>query len=215
MLGSMLSPGFADALNRSDLTRRAAVRPDGQIAYARADGSGHVVASQLEWREQLARYDAHLKPIRRRTLWWSIGLFPGILLFGMTVGQVVPFAGVLILAAMFGGPLVIYLRHSRAVRRIAAEIDRELAVGETCPAPARASFVLPRWFEIAFLLLVGPDLLLSVVGEIGGPDTYRGTPLWGTDLGALEIVGGVLIAVRLLWPRLTKHLAARRSTRGH
>ncbi|HEU0043909.1 hypothetical protein [Sphingomonas sp.] len=198
----MLSPGFADALHRSDLARRASVRPDGQVSYRCADGSGHVLASQREWHAQLASYDARLKPIKRRTRWLSIALFPGILVFGMTIGQVVPFAGVMILAAMFGGPLLIYLAHSRAVQRIAAEVDGQLAAGEPCEAPARSPLVLPRWFEIAFLLLVGPDLLLSVAGEIGGPDLFRGTPLWGTELGTTDYVAAALIGVRLLWPRL-------------
>lgn len=200
----MLSPGFADAMHRSALARRAVDRADGRVIVSLRDGSGHGSVSRERWREVLDSYDRRVGPIARRTRWTTLALLPGILVFGLMLGPVLPYAGVLILLAMFGGPVVIYLRHTRAVRLVAVGIDRELHDCPSCAALRRRPRQLPRWFELAFLLLVGPDLLVSIAGEIGGPDLFRGSPWWGAGMGMVDWTALALIATRLSWAVLRR-----------
>ena len=203
----MLETGFADALHRSGLERRARPLPDGAFAFALGNG-GNVRVERHAWQKAMAELEADLRPIRRRTRLLSIGWFPGVLLFGMTLGQVLPLGGLLILLLMFGGPLFIYLRHSYAVRALAAGVERRLEQNAVCAAPPREPVQLPRWAEIAFLLLVGPDLLIGLAGELGGPDLFRGTPLWGAGLGVTEYAAAALILLRLSWPRVAGWVAS-------
>lgn len=204
----MLDTGFADALHRSGLERRIRPLPDGDLAFALAQG-GHVRVEPRAWRDALATMEDELRPVRRRTRRLAIAWFPGVLLFGMTLGQVLPLGGLVILLLIFGGPLFLYLQHSHAVQRAAAGVERSLSQGPVCPAPPRRSAPFPRWAEIAFLLLVGPDLLIGAAGELGGPDLFRGTPLWGAGLGIVEYAAAALIALRLCWPRVAKWWFAR------
>jgi hypothetical protein len=205
-----MSPGFADALAAGGFQHRASFEPGGQVVYRLADGSGHVRLARLKWDALGDRFAAELVPVRRRTFWLSLALFPAIFLFGMTIGQVLPYAGVAILAGIFLGPLAIYLRHSRKVQEAAARIEAELERFPLCPAPPRDPRREPRWLQMAFLILVGPPLIIGIIGEIGGPDTFRGTPLVGKGIGPAEVVALLLIALRLAWPRLGPLLARRR-----
>lgn len=100
------------------------------------------------------------------------------------------------------------------MKRVSGSIESKLAAFPSSPEAVRNPRRVPRWFEIAFMLLVGPHLLVSVAGEIGGPDLFRGTPLSGTQVGPAEIAGFILIALRVAWPRIGTRLARIRYRRA-
>jgi hypothetical protein len=202
-----MNPAFADALATSGFRHRAALDAEGMVVYRLADGSRHVRLTRLEWEALGREFEADRAASRRRTFWLQIGLFPCILLFAMLFGELVPFAGLMILVGIFGGPIAIYLRHSAKVQQAAARIEAKLAGYGEAVRPERDVRREPRWLEIAFLILVGPPLLIGLIGEMGGPDTFRGTPLMGSGVGAFEIAALILIALRLAWPRLALWLA--------
>lgn len=204
-----MTPGFAEALATSGFRHRATFLEDGWVVYRLADGSRHVRLPRSEWDRLGREFDSDMAGTRRRTFWLSVGLLPGILLFAMTIGQYLPFAGIMVLIAFFGGPIAIYLRHSARVQRVAARIESKLSGCDEGIRPGRDVRREPRWLEIALLVMVGPSLLVALIGEIGGPDTFRGTPLMGTRVGTFEIVAFLLIALRLAWPRLAPRLARR------
>ena len=204
-----MSPGFAEALATSGFRHRATFQEDGWVVYRLADGSRHVRLTRLEWDRLGREFDAAMASTRRSTFWISLGLLPGIFLFAMTIGQYLWFAGVVVLVAFFGGPIAIYLRHSYRVKRVAARIEARLSGCEEGFRPERDVRREPRWLQVAFLILVGPSLLIGLIGEIGGPDTFRGTPLMGSGIGTFETVAILLIALRLAWPRLAPRLARR------
>ncbi|HEX9963950.1 MAG TPA: hypothetical protein VGB04_03100 [Allosphingosinicella sp.] len=204
-----MSPGFAEALATSGFRHRATFREDGWVVYRLADGSRHVRLTRSAWDRLGGEFDAGMAATRRRTFWLSLGLLPGILLFAMTIGQYLPFAGLMVLVAFFGGPIAIYLRHSARVQQVSARIEAKLSGCDEGVRPEADVRREPRWLQIAFLLLVGPSLLIGLIGEIGGPDTFRGTPLMGSGIGTFETVALLLIALRLAWPRLAPRLARR------
>jgi hypothetical protein len=206
----MLNPGFSDALAASGFVHRASFQGDGTIVYRLSNGSGHVLVQGAEWHRLGRDFKSRMAPVRRRTRKLCIGLPPATFLFGMTLAQLLPFGGAMILGAIFLGPLAICLWHSRQVQRISRAIEEELANLPRSEAVERDPRREPRWFEIAFMVLVGPHLLVSIVGEMGGPDFFRGTPFRGAGVGMAEIVAILLIALRMIWPRIGPRLARAR-----
>lgn len=203
----MLSYALSEALATSGFKSRATLRGDGAVVYRLSNGSGHVLVRQAEWNRLSGQFEAQIAPVRRRTRQLYLGLFPATFIFGMTIGQYLPFAGLIIVAAVFLGPITIYLWQARQVQRVSRSIENSLATFPRSPAAFQRSRRVPRWFEIVFLVLVGPDLVIGIVGEIGGPDFFRGTPLWGSGIGPVEAVSLILIALRLCWPRVAPRLA--------
>jgi hypothetical protein len=203
----MLEPGFSDALAASGFKHRASFQADGSVVYRLADGSGHVRVDRAKWDALGKEFEADMAPVKRLTILLSIGLMPGIFIFGMTLAQILPFGGAMILAGIFLGPLAIYFHHSFAVKKSAGRMEAKLAAERPCAAVARDPRRTPHWLDIALLVLVGPHLALAVIGEIGGPDTFRGTPWWGTGIGPMEITAALLIGLRLAWPRIGPWLA--------
>jgi hypothetical protein len=135
---------------------------------------------------------------------------PATFIFAMTAGQALPFSGLLILAGIFLGPLAIYLRHSRHVQRISRVVEAELARFPRCGHFERDIHPKPRWLEVGLMMLVGPHLIISVIGQVGGPDMFRGTPLSGSNIGPLQLAAFLLIAVRLKWKHISAWLARHR-----
>jgi len=189
---------FSEKLAASGFQHRAT--PLGRrVVYRLADKSAYVSVDADEWRALCASFSARVAPVRRRMNWMYLSLPPGIMLYALTLGQVIPGVGVIILLAIFGGPPAIYLWQSREVERIARSIEAELARRPRVMAPPEDPGKPPRLLDIACLYLIGPGLILSVIGEIGGPDTFRGTPLTGTHFGPLAWAASAVIALRLFW----------------
>lgn len=205
-----MNSGFSEDLARSGFAHRARTKADGSVVYRLADKSRSVLLPARVWQQMGEEFAEALAPTRRRTRLLSIALFPGILIFAMTVGQIIPFAGVMILASILCGPIAIYLMHSHDVQKVTRSIELRLKSYPQCPDMPRDPARLPRGVEIACLVVIGPHLVLAIIGEIGGPDTYRGTPLSGMGIGPLQMLAMGLIGLRLLWPKLGPRLSGSR-----
>lgn len=193
----MLDFSFPRLLAQSGFEHRATPEPDGRIVYRLADRSGHVRVERAEWDRLLEEFSTRVRDIQRGTRKWLIGLFPGIFLFGMTIGQILPGAGLLIVLGIFLGPPAIYLSQSYRVRWAAEAIDLKLALRNRVAAPPPKPFRIPRALEIASFVLVGPHLLLELWGSIS-PETYRNTPLLGTELNWTSAISFAVLA-GVLW----------------
>ena len=189
----MLDFSFPRLLAQSGFEHRATPEPDGRIVYRLTNKSGHVRVERAEWDRLLEEFSTRVRDIQRGTRKWLIGLFPGIFLFGMTIGQVLPGAGLLIVIGIFLGPPAIYLSQSYRVRGAAEAIDLKLALRNRVAAPPPKPFRIPRALEIASFVLVGPHLLLELWGSIR-PETYRNTPLLGTELNWTSAISFAVLA---------------------
>ena len=192
----MLHIGFSRQLAESGFEHRASPAPDGRIVYRLADGSGHVRVEPGEWNALLSGFADEARGIARRAKWCLFGLFPGIFVFAMTVGQVRPGAGLLVVLGIFLGPPGIYLWQSYRVKWAAKALEEKLAFRRKVPAPPPVPFKLPRWIEIASFVLVGPHLLIEMYGSVN-PDAYRNTPLLGTELDWTSGVSFAILAAVL------------------
>lgn len=210
----MLNDNFSRRLHASGFQRRATELPGGRVAYRLADGSGYVALDMWHWRELGSGFQDRAKSIVRRANWVCAALFPSILLCGMTLGQMLPSAGIFILVAIFLGPCFIYLWQSHQIARIAASIEAELSHRpRVCPLPEDSGRP-PRWLDVACMILVGPALIVAAIGQAGGPGTFRGTPLQGSDFGPMAWAGLAVILLRLLWPRLFGRRPTSRPPKG-
>lgn len=187
----MLDIGFSRRLAVSGFEHRAVEGPGGRIVYRLADGSGHVSIERHEWNALLTEFTLEARAAVRQARWCFVGLFPGIFIFAMTIGQLLPGAGLLIVLGIFFGPPGIYLWQSYRVKRAAKAVEEKLAFRNRVAAPPPVPFQLPRWIEIASFVLVGPHLLIEIYGSIN-PDAYRNTPLLGTEL---DWTSGVSFAI--------------------
>jgi hypothetical protein len=200
----MLDIGFSRGLARINFKHRATVS-GGRVTYWLADGSGHVGLESSEWRALIARFEDESRMVLRRAKLALLALFPVTFVYGMTLGQIMPGAGLVIVAAIFLGPPGIYLWQSHKVARIARNVEAELASRPKVAAPRTSQPRAMRGLEIAALLLVGPHLILQVYGSLN-PDAYRNTPLLGTQLDWSGIAGFLILATILLlrwrprWP---------------
>jgi len=194
----MIGMGFSRALAQTGFQHRATLLPGGRVIYRLADGSGHVALRADEWEAVGEHFDTQVRPVGRKTIWLSIGLFPAIFVFGMTIGQMLPVAGILILAGIFLGPIAIYLWQSYRIKHIAGAIEKELArLPRVAAAPAPA-WRPPRWLEIACMLLVGPGLIVQIYGSLN-PNAFRNTPWTGMHLGWMGIAGFAVLGAMLLY----------------
>jgi len=189
----MLSAGFSRWLTVSGFERRATFVPGDRVVYALADGSGHVELDALEWAAFGGRFADEARAVTRRANAMYLGLLPAVLVFALTVGQLFQFTGIVILLAIFGGPIAIYLWQSHRIKAIAAGIEGDLARRPKAAAPSIAAPPIPRWLEIAAALLVGPHLIFQVVGTLF-PNVFRGTPWMGTRLDWSAAVGFAILA---------------------
>ena len=194
--------GFASALHRTGFLHRATPTQDGHVVYRLSDSSGHVRVPRREWDQIGELFEKETKAIRRRALIRILLLIPAVLVFGLTIGQVLPWSGLLIVIAFFGGPPANYLWQSYEVKKVSRAVEVTLAkyprTYAAQPTPERP----PRWLDIACIFLVGPWLVLALAGEIGGPDTYRNTPLKGMHLNWEAWVAIGVLTLRLAWPQL-------------
>lgn len=188
----MLSAGFSRWLTVSGFERRATPVPGGRVVYALADRSGHVELDGLEWQAFGDRFQEEARAVTRRANWLYGGLLPGVMVYAFTIGQLFWFTGIVILLAIFVGPIAIYLWQSHRIKAIAKGLEADLARRPRAPAPAVALPRIPRWLEIAAALLVGPHLVFQVYGSLV-PDAFRGTPWMGTRLDWSGIAGFLIL----------------------
>lgn len=194
----MIGMGFSRALTESGFRHRATAVGGGRIVYRLADGSGNVALDAAEWDAVGEHFRAQVRPVGRTTTWLSIGLFPAIFVFGMTIGQILPGAGILILAGILLGPIAIYLLQSYRIKHIARAIEKELARLPRVAAPPPEAWRSPRWLEIACIVLVGPGLIVQVYGSFN-PDAFRNTPWTGMHLDWAGIAGFAVLGAMLFY----------------
>ena len=187
----------------------------GRVTYRLADGSGHVDLDAAEWRSMNAAFDEQSARCCARRGAGCSCCFPVSSSTAMTLGQVMPGAGLIIVAGIFLGPPGIYLWQSHRIKRIAATIEAELACRNKVAAPRPAPWRVPRGLEIACAVLVGPHLIFEVYGSIH-PEAYRNTPLLGTSLNWTSLVSFSIIAtiVYFRWRAVQHRAQARFEPRG-
>lgn len=183
----MLDMDFSRWLAASNIERRATTLRYGRVAYRLTDGSGHVGLDAEQWAALRAYFDAESAAAGRETRWLTIGLIPCIFLYNMTVANVLPGGGLVILGALLFGPVAIYLRQSNRMQRLVRAIEADLSTQPRITAPPRRSSRPPRWLETAAALLIGPYLILQLYGSLD-PNAFRNTPWSGTHLDATGIV---------------------------
>jgi hypothetical protein len=202
----MASLRIADVVHSSGFQHRANVLPDGSVVYQLADGSGSVALTRAKWDaigEAFALEIAHFRKRARKMLWL---VFPATFAVALTVGQFVPYAAILILLGVYGGPLAIYLWYSAKVGSAAKSAESRLKTFPKTASLKAPVGKIPRAIRIASFMLVGPYLIIAAIGQIGGPDTFRNTPFKGANIGWIEMVALCLIAFQLLWPVLAPKL---------
>ena len=201
----MLDTAFANALRRTGFEHRANVRSDGFVIYRLRDRSGSVRLSHAEWEAIGAAYSTQIKEIRKISRRLELALFPCIFIYGMSFGQIIPFSFLVILLGIFGGPSAIYLWHSHKVELAAARAEAQLARFPRAASVANPVDRPPRVLQIAAMVLVGSYLIVAVIAQIGGPSTFRNTPLSGAHIGWAEVVAFSVLSILLLWTNLGKH----------
>lgn len=189
----MLDMNFSRWLATGNIERRATTLRYGRIAYRLADGTGHVGLDAEQWTAVRAHFAAESTAVARVTRWLQVGFFPALFLFGMTIAQVLPFAGLIFLAALLLGPIGIYLWQSHRMQRLVQGIEADLATLPRIPAPPRRPFRAPRWLEIVVLLLAGPHLIIQIYGSYD-PDAFRNTPWSGAHLDETGVVAIIALA---------------------
>jgi hypothetical protein len=204
----MLSLGFSRALTGSGFEHRATILPDRRVVYRLADGSGYVGLPFRDWQALGQRFQAEAKPILRRAKIATACIIPGLIAYMIAMGSIAyvidsstfgAVGAVGFLITLWFGPLVIYLWQSHRIKRLGQAMEAELARCPRVEAPPPVPSRPPRWLQIAGIYLIGPGLIIATVGEIGGPDTFRNTPLSGIGLGPLGYAAFAIIAVLLLY----------------
>lgn len=189
----MLDMDFSRWLAAGSLDRRATSLRHGRVAYRLADGSGHIGLDAEQWAVVRAHFDTESTAVGRVTRRLTIGLIPAVFLYGMTIGQVLPGAGLVILAALLLGPIGIYLWQSHRMQRIVRAIETDLATLPRITAPPRRTARTPLWLEITVVLLAGPHLLVQLYGSFH-PDAFRNTPWSGAHLDMTGIAAFLALA---------------------
>jgi hypothetical protein len=203
----MTSLRISDVVHQSGFEHRANVLSDGNVVYRLIDGSGSVKLPKDNWNaigDGFSREIAYFRKRATKMLWL---LFPATFAIALTAGQFFQWTGILILLGIYGGPLAIYFWYSAKVAKAAKSAEAQLKAfpkTESVTAPAGK---IPRAIRIASFLLVGPYLLIAIIGAIGGPQTFRKTPFTGAHVGWLEMVAIGLIAFQLTWPLLAPKLS--------
>jgi len=205
----MIGMSFSRALTQTGFRHRATPVSGGRVNYRLADRSGHVVLSAYEWDAYGEVFEEQVRPVARKTFWLTIGLLPGLGLYMIVMGGILAtaldsnflasVAAVGFVVGLFFGPPGIYLWQSYRVKAIAAAIEKDLATFPRAAAPPAPVGRPPRWLEIAGLVLIGPGLVIAIIGQLGGPDTFRGTPLMGAHLTVVAIAGLAILAALLLY----------------
>lgn len=208
---------FSRQLARMRFHNRATPLPSGDMVYRLADGSGHVQLSAEEW-DAVGRFFKQDTGASARRAYVGIALWPVAFVALVMMLGLPPIAAVLgvipglhmivVMTALVGLPVAVYLRHSAHVQTTVRIIEDELGAMPRVPAPLRDPARVPPWLDFVMMLFLGPHLFIAIVGSID-PGQLEGTPLQGSHIDVVAILGFAVIALRVLWPRLAPMLAAK------
>lgn len=188
-------------ISRTRLEQRGIVLESGEVLFDAPDGRGPVRFTATEWEAVRAEHEARTMPAARFFKWsiWltppiTLGLMIAAILYlpgwsGMTRWLDRTFPPQLVVGLWLTWPALIGLVvDAGATMRANDALDRRVA------GMQRETFtVLPprRWLNglaVLVALFVGPHLLLGAWGTLN-PHAYYNTPLSGTRLGLIDIVG--------------------------
>ncbi len=203
----MIEPTLFEAITRTGFVHRARRRSDGNYTYMLRDGSGAVSVTARDWNRLGTDYAEAVRGAKRLAIIIVFGAPWAIMISAMFVAPLFPhiIAITLLIAALLswvGSWLVWFPWKIYRASRAAEQQLRRYPPTEPVPLePGRR----PRVLQIIFLVLVGPNLILSLIGEIGGPDTFRNTPLVGAGMGPWQYLALFILVVWHLWPRLAAY----------
>lgn len=201
----MIEPSLFEAITRTGFVHRGRRRADGSYAYMLRDGSGAVLVPPCEWERIGTAYGETVRKAKKRAIIIVFGLPWAIMAYALLLAPILPHivAITLLLGGLLawaGSWLTWYPWKVLRASQAAEQRLRRFPPTEPLPLdPARQ----PRVLQIVFLALVGPNLILSLIGEIGGPDTFRNTPMVGASMGPWQYLAVLVMIGWHLWPRLT------------
>lgn len=210
----MFDAGIFEEISRSGFRYRAKFMKDGSVVYRTAGRHCFVRLPREDWNRLIEAFETSMTPIRRRTLIASFVHYPmalfGLIFLSFILFWMPPIAGpvpaLFILGVVFGTPIFIFLRHFNVVRRRSKDLEQLLLRYPETEPFLRSVKKPPRIVDVLLIILFGPSLFIAVVGEIGGPDYFRNTPLVGAGIGTTEYVIFALVALRLAGPYFAKSL---------
>ncbi|MDT8280743.1 MAG: hypothetical protein RQ806_09395 [Erythrobacter sp.] len=200
----MFEPSLYEAIVRTGFRHRATRQADGSWVYMLRDKSGAVLLPARDWERIGEAYSQPVRAAKRRAMLIVFGFPFVILAFALFVGQALPhFVAITLLVGGLLGWVLSWLAWYPwkvfQASRIAEQSLRQYPRTRPVPLdPERA----PRVLQLLFLVLVGPNLILSIIGEIGGPDTFRNTPMVGAEMGEFQYLALLIIVIWYGWPLL-------------
>jgi hypothetical protein len=183
------------------------------------DGKGDVRLASHEWDALGDWYRAQVTPSAKRlrlAVWLTLpliiaflGIVANVPILKAGFEWLFDVAGPLVMLFLCGAlPLTMTALHGLAAQRAIDGVNEALAdrprLDSSCLAPPRALNAL----ELIALALVGPHLVLGIVGSLN-PNVFRNTPYSGTHLDWAGFAGlAVLLALGLLRLRRMRQSAA-------
>jgi hypothetical protein len=204
----VFEPSLYEAIVRTGFEHRATRQADGSWVYMLRDKSGAVLVPARQWEQIGQAYSRPVRAAKRRAMKIVFGLPVVILVFALFIAQALPHivAITLLVSGLLGWVLswMAWLPWKvHQASRIAEASLRQYPKTRPVPLdPKRA----PRVLQVVFLVLVGPNLIFSIIGEIGGPDTFRNTPMVGAGMGPFQYAALAVLTLWVLWPVIAKKL---------
>lgn len=209
----MLHVDFSRRLARASFQSRISEGPGPALTYRLMDGSGYIRLDREEWAQIGDYFARETRPSVVRAYVGLILTLPAFVLW-ISMTHVPPLSYLFALlpvsiatcvkiAALPGLPIAVYLRHSNYTQSVVTTIERELTGRPRVKAPPADPERVPLWLDVLTMLLVGPGLVIAVVGETD-PTSLENTPFDGAHLGPAALAGVSVIALRLLWPRIRR-----------
>lgn len=201
-----------DSLRKTRLDRRAVRLDSGDILFDAPDRKGPVRFTAADWASTQSWHAALTEPATRFFRWALVLNAPITLGLMVLLPRVAPgwrdlvhameqiVSPFLFLVLFMSWPAIVGLlvslratiRANRALDRLVADRPREAVV-----LPKRRFF---HGLELLALAFIGPRLILGLYGTLN-PDAYYNTPLSGTQLGWIDLVGVGVLAVMVILRR--------------
>ncbi|CAN5323072.1 hypothetical protein BH09PSE1_BH09PSE1_08540 [soil metagenome] len=188
-------------LSKTRLDQRCVELDSGDILFDAPDKRGPVRFSASEWEAVRADHEARLAPARRFFKWsmWlngpiALGLIIAMILFVPNFGAMTRWLDRAIPPQLGVGLILTWPALIGFIVNARATILANNALDSLVAGMAReTSVVLPKrrlvnWLEVTGLILVGPHLFLGAYGTLR-PEAFANTPLSGTRLGLIDVVG--------------------------
>lgn len=204
----MFEPSLYEAIVRTGFEHRATQQADGSWVYMLRDKSGAVLVPAHKWEQIGEAYSRTVRAAKRRAMMIVFGLPFVIMLFALFIAPALPHivAITLLVSSLLGWALSWMVWYPWKVHQASRTAEQSLRqYPKTRPVPLDPKRA-PRVLQLIFLVLVGPNLILSIIGEIGGPDTFRNTPWVGAGMGSFQYAALAVLTLWVLWPAIARKL---------